>query len=105
MRLASAGILLGMFAGTAYAQEEDMSAAFQADLERIGAAQASAAAGATVTEHSDGMRSAVVGVSHMKMLMVRKNADGTLSLAHVDSAEEAEEFAAADSDDTAAEEE
>ena len=106
MRLASAGIMLGMFAGAAYAQEaEDMSAAFQADLERIGAAQASAAAGASVTEHSDGMRSAVVGVSHMKMLMVRKNDDGTLTFEHVDGAEEAEEFAAADSNESAAEEE
>ena len=41
----------------------------------------------------------------MKMLMVRKNADGTLSFAHVKNAEETEEFANSDGDESATEEE
>lgn len=101
-----AAVVLGFTAGIAFADEaEDNSAAFQADLARTAAENGVADAASTVTTHSNGMMSAVAGLEHMKMLVVRKNADGTLSYGHVDSQQEADEFAASDADDFAAEEE
>ena len=95
-----------MLAVPAAADEaEDLSAAFQADMDRIAAEYGVADRGATVTEHENGMQSTLAGLANMKMLMVRKNADGTLSFAHVKNAEESEEFANSDGDESATEEE
>ena len=84
-------------------EAEDDSAAFQSDLERIAAERGVAAPEATVTT-KNGMKSAVVGVSSMKMLVVRQNADGTLSYGHAATDEEVEAFVESDSTSKAAEE-
>ena len=92
-QLLCAGLAAGMLGvSAAQAQEEDSSAAFQADNEVLGAALGLPAAESTVTTHANGMTSATVGLSAMKMLVVRKNSDGTLSVGHVSSQEEARAF-------------
>lgn len=95
--------LLGFSAASAE-EAEDSSAAFEAEKEAMAATLGVADAASTVTTHENGMTSAVVGVSALKMLVVRQNADGTLSYGHVSSEEEAEAFAEATDTDKLAEE-
>ncbi|MGB5345663.1 MAG: hypothetical protein WBN23_05815 [Woeseia sp.] len=95
--------LLGFSAASAE-EAEDSSAAFEAEKESMNATLGVAAAESTVTTHENGMTSAVVGVSALKMLVVRQNADGTLSYGHVSSEKEAEAFAKATDTDKPAEE-
>ncbi len=71
---------------------EDSSAAFKAGNEALGAALGLPAAESTVTTHANGMTSATMGLSAMKMLVVRQNADGSVSYDHAASAEDAKEF-------------
>lgn len=86
------------------AQEaEDSSEAFQADLERIAAERGVPAPSTTVTT-KDGLTSAIVGVSAMKMLVVRQNEDGTLSYAHAATDDEVDDFVEAETTSEAAEE-
>jgi hypothetical protein len=86
-------------------EAEDLSAAFEADLERIVAEQGISDAAATVTTNDDGVTSAIVGVQHLQMLAIRTNDDGTLSYEHVSTAEDIKEFASSDiGDETVAEE-
>lgn len=101
-----AGVLTGLLsAGLAQAQEaEDSSAAFKADMEELGATLGVPATESTVTTHSSGMKSATVGVSAMKMLVVRQNDDGSFSYGHAASEEDAEAFVDADHDHDLAEE-
>lgn len=82
---------------------EDDSAAFQSDLERIAAERGLAAPEGTVTT-KNGVKSAVVGVSMMKMLVVRQNEDGTLSYGHAATDEAVDAFVEADDTSKAAEE-
>lgn len=85
-----AGLCSGSFA---VAQEaEDDSAAFQAGQEQLGAALGLAAPEGTVTTRADGTTSAVLGLSGMKMLMVRQNSDGSISYGHAANAAQADAF-------------
>ena len=92
--LVSVGLAAGIASGsTAMAQEaEDDSSAFQASNEEMGAALGLPAPESTVTTREDGTTSAVVGLSAMKMLVVRQNADGSMSMGHASSAAEADAF-------------
>jgi hypothetical protein len=86
-------------AGAAQAQEaEDSSAEFKADMEELEAMLGVPATEASVTTHSNGMKSANLGLSAMKMLVVRQNEDGSISYGHAASAEDAEAFLDADHD-------
>ena len=99
------GIALCGISATAAAQEaEDQSEAFQSDVDRIAAERGVAEAESTVTTHENGMTSAVVGLSALKMLVVRQNEDGTLSYGHAENKAEADEFIASDDDGKPAEE-
>jgi hypothetical protein len=71
---------------------EDSSAAFKADNEAMGAAIGLAAPEATVTTHENGMLSATMGLSAMKMLVVRQNPDGSVSYGHAATPEDARAF-------------
>ena len=73
-------------------EAEDSSAAFEANKANLAATRGVADAEATVTTHENGMTSAVVGLSALKMLVVKQNEDGTLTYGHVDSDADAEEF-------------
>lgn len=97
---------LSMFGfSAAYADEaEDSSADFEASNEELAATLGVADPATTITTHENGMTSAVVGVSAMKMLVVRQNEDGTLTYGHVSTEEEAEDFAEATDSDKPAEE-
>lgn len=84
-------------------EAEDLSAAYQADLERIAAERG--IADAVVTTNDAGVSSAVVGVKYLNMLVVRTNNDGTLSYEHVSTADDVKEFVSSDiSNEKAAEE-
>lgn len=101
---ALAGISLFGFSAAFADEAEDSSAAFEADKAELAATQGVAEAESTVTTHDNGMKSAVVGASALKMLVVRKNDDGTLTYAHVSSEEEAEAFLQSTDTNKAAEE-
>lgn len=77
-------------------ESEDLSAAYEADLDRIAGERGLADPASTFNQSADGVLSAVVGVSKMKFLAVRRNDDGSLSYEHVESGDEFEEFATAD---------
>lgn len=102
--IAAGALALG---GAAWAEDaavaEDDSAAFQSDLERIAAERGVAAPEGTITT-KDGMTSAVVGLSMMKMLVVRQNEDGSLSYGHAATDEEVETFIESEDTSKAAEE-
>jgi hypothetical protein len=88
---ASAG--LATVSSLASAQEaEDSSAAFQAQMDGLAASLGLPAAESTVTTNANGTLSARMGLSAMKMLVVKQQADGSISYAHVGSAEEARAF-------------
>lgn len=73
-------------------EAEDSSAAFEANKANVAAIRGVAEAEATVTTHENGLTSAVVGLSALKMLVVKQNEDGTLTYGHVDSDADVEEF-------------
>ncbi len=82
-----------LLTATAVAQEaEDSSAAFRADKESLGAALGLPAPESTVITRSDGTTGAVVGLSAMKMLVVRQNPDGSVSYGHAANQAEADAF-------------
>ncbi len=86
-------------------EAEDLSAAYQEQLEQIAGERGISDAESTVTTNDDGVTSAVVGVKHLKMLAVRTNDDGTLSYGHVSTAEDVKAFVSSDKSDEQAEEE
>lgn len=92
------------FSAVSAEEAEDSSAAFEASNEELAATLGVADPESTITTHDNGLTSAVVGVSALKMLVVRENEDGTLTYGHVSSEEEAEAFAAATDSDKPAEE-
>jgi len=95
---ASLGILS---APAAFAEEaEDSSAAFEASKEALAATLGTSTPESTVTTHENGMTSAVVGLSTMKMLVVKQNDDGTLSSGHASSEEDVEAFVTSESTQT-----
>jgi hypothetical protein len=98
----SGSLLFGISASADEA--EDSSAAFEASKAELSATLGAAEAESTVTTHENGMMSAVVGASSMKMLVVRKNDDGTLSYAHASNEEEAQAFLESEDDTKVAEE-
>ncbi len=71
---------------------EDSSAAFKAGTDALGAAVGLPAPEATITTHANGMTSATLGVSAMKMLVVRQNPDGTVSYGHAADMNDAKAF-------------
>ncbi|MEM7503604.1 MAG: hypothetical protein AAF417_16245 [Pseudomonadota bacterium] len=80
-----------------------LATAFKADVARMESEMNMAAAAATSSATAaSGIHGRVVGLSTMKTLVVRKNSDGTISIAHASSAEDIAEFVEAD---TAASEE
>lgn len=84
----------GMLGGPAVLADEaeDNSAAFEANKAELAATRGVAEAEATVTTHENGLTSAMVGVSALKMLVVKQEEDGTLTYGHVSSEEAVEEF-------------
>jgi hypothetical protein len=92
------------FSAVSAEEAEDSSAAFEASNEELAATLGVADPESTITTHDNGLTSAVVGVSALKMLVVRENEDGTLTYGHVSSEEEAEAFAEATESDKPAEE-
>ena len=82
--LASAGALAEV--------AEDNSAAFKAGTDALGAAVGLPAPESTITTHANGMTSATMGISAMKMLVVRQNPDGSVSYGHAANAEDAKAF-------------
>ena len=92
VRALSLGLLIAG-ASTAQAQvAEDNSAAFKADADALGAALGLPAAESTVTTDNNGMTSATVGLRGLKALVVRENADGSVSYGHVSTEAEASAF-------------
>ena len=82
-----------LFGFTASADEaEDSSAAFEAENAALSATLGIAEAESTFEVDENGVMSVVAGPSTLKMLVVRKNEDGTLTYAHVSSEEAAEAF-------------
>lgn len=73
-------------------EAEDNSAAFEANKAELAATRGVAEAEATVTTHENGLTSATVGLSALKMLVVKQGEDGTLTYGHTSSEEELEEF-------------
>ena len=81
-----------------------LATAFQADVARMESEMNTAAAAATSSATTaSGIHGRVVGLSTMKTLVVRKNSDGTISIAHASSADDIAEFV--DADSTTSEEE
>ena len=92
VRALSLGLLI---AGASTAQSqvaEDNSAAFKTDADALGAALGLPAAESTVTTNGSGMTSATVGLRGLKALVVRENADGSVSYGHVSTEAEARAF-------------
>lgn len=85
-------------------EAEDQSAAFAAQMQALSATLGMAASATNRTVNEDGSVTMNVGLENMKMLVVRENEDGTLSVAHSDSAEDTVEFLNSDSSDADAEE-
>ena len=91
----SAAVLAAItsFSLSAQAQvEEDSSAAFGEANAELEASLGMPPAESSVTTHANGMISARLGLESMKMLVVRKNEDGSYSYGHADSESEAQEF-------------
>jgi hypothetical protein len=101
---ALAGMSLLSVSAVSADEAEDSSAAFEANQEALSATLGVAAAASTVKTDENGVTSAVVGLSAMKMLVVRQNDDGTLSYAHVGSDAEAKVFAESKDSNKAVEE-
>ena len=92
VRALSLGLLI---AGASTAQSqvaEDNSAAFKADADALGAALGLPAAESTVSTDANGRTSATVGLRGLKTLVVRENADGSVSYGHVATKAEADAF-------------
>ena len=87
----AAGMLIG-FPALHAEEAEDSSAAFEANKENLAATLGVPDAAATVKTHDNGMKSAVAGLSAMKMLVVRQNEDGTFTYGHAASEDDAEAF-------------
>lgn len=85
-------------------EAEDSSAAFEANKAELAATLGVAEAEATVTTDENGTTSAVVGLSALKMLVVKENDDGTLTYDHVSSEEDMEKFVNSETKSTPAEE-
>ena len=101
---ALAGLSMFGFSAVSADEAEDSSADFEASNEELAATLGVADPESTITTHENGMTSAVLGLSAMKMLVVRENEDGTLTYGHVSTEEEAEEFAESTDSDKPAEE-
>lgn len=99
---ASAGMLgaPAVLAGEA----EDQSAAFAAQMEALSATLGMAASATNRTVNADGSVTMNVGLENLKMLVVRENDDGSLSVVHSDSTEDAVEFLSSDASEADAEE-
>lgn len=98
-------VLLSAVSATGTAQEaEDQSEAYADDKARIAAERGVPQAESTVTTDENGMKSAVVALSSLKMLVVRQNEDGTLTYGHAANQEEADDFIASDDNGKPAEE-
>lgn len=85
-------------------EAEDQSAAFAAHMKALSATLGMAASATNRTVNADGSVTMNVGLENLKMLVVRENDDGTLSVAHSDSAEDAVEFINSAASDKGAEE-
>lgn len=93
VRYAAVFAALTSFSLLAQAQvEEDSSAAFSKANTEMEAALGMSSAESSVKTHANGMISARVGLESMKMLVVRKNEDGSYSYGHAGSESEAQEF-------------
>ena len=81
-----------------------LATAFQADVARMESEMNMATAATTSSATAaSGIHGRVVGLTTMKTLVVRKNSDGTISVAHASSADDIAEFV--DADNTTSEEE
>jgi hypothetical protein len=85
-------------------EAEDQSAAFAAQMEALSATLGMAASGTTRTVNADGSVTMNVGLENMKMLVVRENDDGTLSVSHSADAEDLVEFLNSDESEEDSEE-
>lgn len=82
-----------LFGFTASAEEaEDSSAAFEADKAELAATHGVADSSSTFSVDENGVMSSVVGLSAMKMLVVRQDEDGNLIYGHADNMDQAEIF-------------
>lgn len=90
------GILI-LCSGAALSGDDEGIETFADSRDGLGAALGQPSPESTVVTHADGTKSAIVGVSHMKALVVRKNEDGSFSYGHVASEDEARAFAEGDS--------
>lgn len=87
--------------GSVHADEaEDQSTEFAAQMEALGATLGMSASGTERTVNDDGSVTMNVGLEHLKMLVVRENEDGSLSVGHSSSADDAVEFINSDESDT-----
>lgn len=99
----SSGLL---FAGQAAMADEaeDNSADFEATKSELAATLGIADPGSTITTHENGMTSATVGLSALKLLVVSQDEDGNLTYAHVASDADEADIAEATEAKKAAEE-
>ena len=97
-------VTFALFSGASVQAEEaeDQSAAFAAQMDALAATLGMSASGTERTVNDDGSVTTNIGLEHLKMLVVRENEDGTLSVGHSSTAEDAVEFI--NSDDVDAEE-
>ena len=82
---ALAGASLFGFSAASADEAEDNSADFEASKSELAATLGVADPGSTVTTGDDGMTSAVVGLSALKLLVVSQDEEGNLTYAHVSS--------------------
>ena len=76
-------------------EAEDNSAAFEATKSELAATLGVADPGSTITTHENGMTSASVGLSALKLLVVSQDEEGNLTYAHVSSDADDADIAAA----------
>jgi hypothetical protein len=84
---------LAALSTAALAEDETGTERLPSALAELEAKAGITAADKKLRKNADGTTSAVPGLSHVKLLVIRENADGTFSTAHVSSDEEAKAFA------------
>lgn len=94
-------VTFGLFSWASVQAEEaeDQSAEFAAQMEALSATLGMSASGTERTVNDDGSVTMNVGLEHLKMLVVRQNEDGSLSVGHSSSADDAVEFINSDKSD------
>ena len=93
VRGAACAVGLAALSTAAFAEDETGTESLPTALAEIEAKAGITAADKALRKNANGTTSAVPGLSHVKLLVIRENADGTFSTAHVSSDEEAEAFA------------